>query len=65
MTDTQINAAELRRYNELAKAFREAMQKQAERAIAADKELFDIHRVTIEQNKYPYKMPTNFERWMK
>lgn len=22
-------------------------------------------RATIEQNKYPYKMPTNFERWMK
>lgn len=65
MTDTQINAAELRRYSDFAKVFREAMQKQAEQAILADKELFDTHRATIEQNKYPYKMPTNFERWMK
>lgn len=65
MTDAQIDDAERRRYGELIKDFREAMQKQASRATEADKAVFDTHRATIEQNKYPYKMPTNFERWMK
>lgn len=66
MTDTQFDPAErVRNADEKERNFADSIA--AHRAALEETyhALFDIHRATIEQNKYPYKMPTNFERWIK